>query len=282
MLAMNDAEILQRLSDLSIELPDPPKAVAAYVPVRIAGDVAYVAGQVPVVDGEVVHPGTLGDPDLRPDPGGRRARARQAALQVLSALREGLGGSFERLAGISQVTVYLATPPTSSSIHRWPTGASQLLVDVLGEEGRHARAADRDGLAPARRERRGGGGGLADPVAREPKVAVAARDAGPVEMLEQWQRELTARLERLAERAHRDAVGCRAHDHHRPVHDGGVEDQIGRHLDDETGPCRGLDHAAFDAGSLELIDRGRHRGVLAPMASSSRATVSSCAASETP
>ena len=65
---MNDAEILQRLSDLSIELPDPPRAVAAYVPVRIAGDVAYVAGQVPVVDGEVVHPGRLGDPDSGPTP----------------------------------------------------------------------------------------------------------------------------------------------------------------------------------------------------------------------
>ena len=136
---MNDAEILQRLSDLSIELPDPPRAVAAYVPVRIAGDVAYVAGQVPVVDGEVVHPGRLGDPDSGPTP--EDLPTPQAALQVLAALREGLGGSFERLAGISQVTVYLATTPDFVEHPQVANGASQLLVDVLGEEGRHARAA---------------------------------------------------------------------------------------------------------------------------------------------
>lgn len=137
---MNDAEILQRLSDLSIELPDPPKAVAAYVPVRIAGDVAYVAGQVPVVGGEVVAPGRLGDPDSGPTPEDAALAARQAALQVLSALREALGG-FERLAGISQVTVYLATAPDFVEHPQVANGASQLLVDVLGEEGRHARAA---------------------------------------------------------------------------------------------------------------------------------------------
>jgi enamine deaminase RidA (YjgF/YER057c/UK114 family) len=141
MLAMNDAEILQRLSDLSIELPDPPKAVAAYVPVRIAGDVAYVAGQVPVVDGKVLAPGRLGDPDSGPTAEEAAVAAQQAALQVLAALREALGGSFERLAGISQVTVFLATAPDFVEHPQVANGASQLLVDVLGEEGRHARAA---------------------------------------------------------------------------------------------------------------------------------------------
>ena len=102
---------------------------------------AYVAGQVPVVDGEVVHPGRLGDPDSGPTSEDAALAARQAALQVLSALREGLGGSFERLAGISQVTVYLATTADFVDHPQVANGASQLLVDVLGEEGRHARAA---------------------------------------------------------------------------------------------------------------------------------------------
>ena len=138
---MNDAEILQRLSELSIELPEPPTAVAAYVPVRIAGNVAYVAGQVPLIEGRVMHPGRSGDPDSDLGPDDVSAAARQAALQALSALREALGGSFERLAGISMVTVFIATAPGFGEHPQVANGASDLLVQVLGDEGRHARAA---------------------------------------------------------------------------------------------------------------------------------------------
>ena len=134
---MNDADVTARLSDLGIELPPPPKAVASYVPVRIAGDTAYVAGQVPMRDGAVMHPGHLGGTVLV-DEG--QAAARQAALQALSALREGLGG-FDRLEGIAQVTVYIASAPEFVDHPTVANGASELLVEVLGEPGKHARAA---------------------------------------------------------------------------------------------------------------------------------------------
>jgi enamine deaminase RidA (YjgF/YER057c/UK114 family) len=137
---MNDDTITQRLSELGIELPPPPKPVAAYVSVRIAGDTAYVAGQVPIIDGEVLHPGHLGDPDGPTEHQGAEA-ARCAAIQALSALRDALGGSFERLVGIAQVTVYLATAPGFAQHPVVANGASELLVEVLGEAGAHARAA---------------------------------------------------------------------------------------------------------------------------------------------
>jgi enamine deaminase RidA (YjgF/YER057c/UK114 family) len=140
MRAMDDAEISHRLTELEIELPPPPRAVASYVPVRIAGDTAYVAGQVPMIDGTLMHPGRLGDPSEHVTTEEGAAAARQAALQALSALREALGG-FGRLAGLSQVTVYIASAPEFVEHPSVANGASDALVEVLGEEGRHARAA---------------------------------------------------------------------------------------------------------------------------------------------
>jgi enamine deaminase RidA (YjgF/YER057c/UK114 family) len=111
--------------------------VASYIPVRVSGKLAFVAGQVPMLDGVVLHPGLLGD-EVSVDDGA--AAARQAALQALAALRETLG-SFEPLAGIAQVTVYVASAPGFTDHPAVANGASDLLVDVLGEAGRHARAA---------------------------------------------------------------------------------------------------------------------------------------------
>ena len=134
---MNDAELLQRMADLGHELPPPPKPVASYVPVRIAGGVAYVAGQVPIVDGAVLSPGLLGGVVTVTE---GQAAARRAALQSLSALRDALG-SFDRLLGILQVTVYIASVPGFGDHPVVANGASDLLVEILGDAGKHARAA---------------------------------------------------------------------------------------------------------------------------------------------
>jgi len=134
---MDDAEITARLSELGIELPPPPTAVAAYVPVRIAGTTAHVAGQVPMQGGLLMYPGHLG---RNVAVGEGQAAARQAALQALSALRDALGG-FERLEGIAQVTAYIASTPDFIDHPTVANGASEVLAEVLGEAGTHARAA---------------------------------------------------------------------------------------------------------------------------------------------
>lgn len=134
---MNDDRILARLAELGLELPPPPKAVAAYVPVRVGGTTAHVAGQVPMVDGRVLSSGRLGE-QVRADDAA--AAGRRAALQALSALREALGG-FGRLRGILQVTVYVASTPDFVDHPMVANGASDVLVEVLGDQGQHARAA---------------------------------------------------------------------------------------------------------------------------------------------
>ncbi len=135
---MNDDAILERLEQLGLELPPPPVALAAYVPCVVHGDLAYVSGQVPLVDGTVMHPGHLGD---RVDAAEGAEGARRAALQALSALRHALGDSLERLERIVQVTVYVAAVPDFVDHPKVANGASDLLVEVLGDPGRHARAA---------------------------------------------------------------------------------------------------------------------------------------------
>lgn len=135
---MDDTQISQRLSDLGMELPPPAKPVAAYIPVKIVGGLAYVAGQVPFVDGLLLKPGRLGETVSVED---AAEAAGRAALQALSALREALGGGFGRLRGIAQVTVYVAATPDFEEHPKVADGASSLLVDVLGDAGRHARAA---------------------------------------------------------------------------------------------------------------------------------------------
>jgi enamine deaminase RidA (YjgF/YER057c/UK114 family) len=137
MRGMNDADVLQRLSELGIELPPPPQALAAYVPVRVVGGLAFVAGQVPMVDGEVMHPGHLGD-DVSVEQGAEAAR--RAAVQALSALRGALG-SFDPIEALAQVGVFVAATADFTQHPAVANGASELLVEVLGDEGTHARAA---------------------------------------------------------------------------------------------------------------------------------------------
>jgi enamine deaminase RidA (YjgF/YER057c/UK114 family) len=137
---MDDERILARLSELGLELPPAPTPVASYVPVRVSGTLAFVAGQIPMIDGEVLHAGRLGDAAGGVAVDEAADGARRAALQGLAALREALG-SFGRLAGIVAVTVYVASAPEFADHPTVANGASDLLVDVLGEAGRHARAA---------------------------------------------------------------------------------------------------------------------------------------------
>jgi enamine deaminase RidA (YjgF/YER057c/UK114 family) len=135
---MNDDAILARLSELGLELPPSPTPLAAYVPCVIEGGVAWLSGQVPLLDGSLMYPGRLGD-QVDIDQGVEAAR--RAGLQALSALRAGLGGSFDRLRRIVQVTVYVACTSEFVDHPKVANGASELFVEVLGQAGAHARAA---------------------------------------------------------------------------------------------------------------------------------------------
>ncbi len=129
--------IEELLSARGLSLPPPPQAVASYLPVRVSGTVAYVSGQIPMVDGAMLYPGRLGDQVSIEQ--GQEAAVR-CALQALSALKAALG-SLDRVAGIVQLSVFVASAPGFTDQPKVANGASDLLVQLFGESGKHARAA---------------------------------------------------------------------------------------------------------------------------------------------
>jgi enamine deaminase RidA (YjgF/YER057c/UK114 family) len=134
---MNESEILQRLSELGLELPAVPVPVASYVPVTVAGNLAFVSGQIPMSEGRPIAIGTLGSDVTVAE---AQHAAAQAALQAISALRVALG-SLDRVKRVAQVTVYVAAIPGFLEHPEVANGASELFIGVFGEAGRHARAA---------------------------------------------------------------------------------------------------------------------------------------------
>jgi enamine deaminase RidA (YjgF/YER057c/UK114 family) len=127
----------ERLAELGIELPPAPTPVASYVTVRTVGRLAFVAGQIPMPDGAVSPSGPVGGDVTTQD---AAEGARRCAIQALAALRQELG-SLDRIEGIVKVDVFVASAPGFTDQSKVANGASDLLVEVFGERGRHARAA---------------------------------------------------------------------------------------------------------------------------------------------
>jgi enamine deaminase RidA (YjgF/YER057c/UK114 family) len=126
-----------RLRELGIELPPAAAPVASYVPVVVSTGLAYVSGQVPMAEGKLLWTGKLGA-ELDLEAGAEAAR--RCALQALSALRAELG-SLDRVRRIVKVSVYVASDRGFTDQPKVANGASDLLVQVFGDAGRHARAA---------------------------------------------------------------------------------------------------------------------------------------------
>ncbi|HXF92137.1 MAG TPA: RidA family protein [Nitrospiraceae bacterium] len=126
-----------RLRELGIELPSPPKPVATYVPAVQAGDLLFLSGVIPFRDGEVALPGKLGR-ELTVERGVEAARI--ALLNALAIIRNELG-TLDRVKRIVRLVGHVAS---AEGFVQHPTvlnGASDLLVDLFGDAGRHARVA---------------------------------------------------------------------------------------------------------------------------------------------
>jgi len=127
----------ERLADLGLELPVPAAPVAAYVPVVLTGSLAFVSGQVPLEEGTPLVRGHVGA-EVSVEDG--RAAARRCALQALAALKAKLG-SLDRVRRIVKLSVFVASAPGFTEQPAVANGASELLTEVFGESGRHARTA---------------------------------------------------------------------------------------------------------------------------------------------
>ena len=133
---MTDAEVDAKLAELGLSLPVAAAPVAAYVPVVEAGGLAYVSGQVSFVDGTLVK-GRLGD-DLSLEDGVRAAQG--CGLMILAQLKAALG-SFERVERIVKLGGFVSCTGDFTDQPKVINGASELMVAVFGDAGKHARAA---------------------------------------------------------------------------------------------------------------------------------------------
>lgn len=129
----------QRLRELNITLPPVTKPVGAYVPVLRHGQLLFLSGQIPLRDGQVAYTGRVGGPTGRTLEDAQAA-ARLCTLNALAIAADAAGG-IDRIAGVVKVAVYVASNAGFTDQHKVANGASELLVDIFGEAGRHARAA---------------------------------------------------------------------------------------------------------------------------------------------
>lgn len=129
--------IADRLEELGLALPPVAAPAGAYVPAVVAGDLVWTAGQLPFVDGELARTGLLGK-DVSVEDAADLAGV--AALNALAAVASVLGG-LDRVSRVVKVTGFVASAPGFTEQPRVINGASQVLVDVFGEHGRHARSA---------------------------------------------------------------------------------------------------------------------------------------------
>jgi len=125
-----------RLAELGITLPEPAAPVAAYVPVVIAGGLAHVSGQVSFVDGVLVK-GRLGE-DVSLEAGVEAAQG--CGLMILAQLKAALG-SLDRVERVVKLGCFVNSAADFTDQPKVANGASELMVAVFGEAGKHARSA---------------------------------------------------------------------------------------------------------------------------------------------
>lgn len=128
--------VADRLKELGVTLPEAVTPLAVYRPVTRAGNLLFLAGQVPLKDGTVLHPGRLGE-DVTVEQGYEAAR--QCAINALAAVQAFLG----TLEGIRLVktTGFVASAPGFNDQPKVLDAASAMFAEIFGEAGRHARSA---------------------------------------------------------------------------------------------------------------------------------------------
>jgi len=128
----------KRLQELGIELPEAATPAANYVPWVVTGNLVFVAGQITFWNGELKHKGRIGD-DLSVEDG--QAAARICALNIIAQVKNACGGDLDRVVRCVKLGGFVTSTPDFIDQPKVINGASDLLVDVFGDKGRHARFA---------------------------------------------------------------------------------------------------------------------------------------------
>ena len=127
----------ERLAELGLSVPDVPKPVAAYIPALRTGNYVYTSGQLPMRDGQLMLTGKVGGEVSQEE---AVECARQCGLNALAAVRAEVG-ELSAVKRIVKVVAFVASTPDFTGQPQVANGVSELLGEVFGEAGRHARSA---------------------------------------------------------------------------------------------------------------------------------------------
>lgn len=139
------ARIDARLAELGLHLPVPAKPVANYVGWVKTGNLVFTAGQVTLADGKIHYQGKVGA-DISIEDAARAARL--CAINILAQLREACGGDLDRVVRIVKLVGFVNAVPDFTDHPKVINGASDLMVEVFGDKGKHARSAVGSGSLP--------------------------------------------------------------------------------------------------------------------------------------
>ena len=126
-----------RLAELGVTLPDAPAPAANYVPYVQVGDLVHVSGQISMANGEFIT-GKLGD-DMDAEAGADAARA--CAISLLAQVKAACGGDLDRLVRVVKLVGFVNSNADFGDQPKVINGASDFMVEALGDAGRHARSA---------------------------------------------------------------------------------------------------------------------------------------------
>ncbi|WP_417789964.1 RidA family protein [Terasakiella pusilla] len=131
-------KIEQRLAELGIELPEATRAVGNYVPTLITGNYLYLSGQITILNGELKYIGRLGE-NLSVEDG--MAAARLCGLNMIAQVKAALDGDLDRVKQVIKLGGFVNGTPEFTDQPKVLNGASDLMVEVFGDVGKHTRSA---------------------------------------------------------------------------------------------------------------------------------------------
>ncbi len=137
--------INKNLEKLGIVLPEPIAPIANYVPFAKSGNQIFISGQLPIQNGEVKFIGKLGD-DISVEDGQKAARI--CAINILANLNVACGGDLDKVVRCVKLGIFVNAVPDFENHPAVANGASDLMVEVFGEKGKHARFAMGAGSLP--------------------------------------------------------------------------------------------------------------------------------------
>ena len=128
----------ENIKNLGLNIPDLPKALANYVPFKIIGKTIYISGQAPVHNGELIYKGKVGS-DISIEEGIEAAKL--CVINIIAALKTGLEGDWDKLDSFVKLTGFVNCQDNFTDQPKIINGASDMLVEIFGDQGRHSRVA---------------------------------------------------------------------------------------------------------------------------------------------